>query len=362
MWNKLVRACLDINKKLLKIVTIVSGVITLIYIGPKLIESLNNTYKQLDNKFVKNIVSFVIDINTLTKGIECIQYIGIGLFIVCIIILAIRFKYKNKNTIEKIIICHSSMSNIQFKADIKNKYNVKDINLISDMEGIKNDYSKIKYAIKKQDNFVQEFKRNINLKYEYGYMGIAHTPLILRIGNQIGDEMGIVLFHKHRTGNTKVFKELSNDMQFKNISTLSIKINENSNELIVGVSTTFEIKYEELGILKPNDKNVIIFELNKKELGFDVVTSERQVEDYVQFIMRKVRNIVKDNNITKIHMVLSTSVAMTFALGQAISNNNDPDIIIYNYDINNTRKYTWGIDLFKDYEDCVVDTGSEKYK
>ena len=47
---------------------------------------------------------------------------------------------------------------------------------------------------------------------------------------------------------------------------------------------------------------------------------------------------------------------MTFALGQAISLNNDANITIYHYDINNPRKYTWGIDLSKNYRDCLVVT------
>ena len=60
---------------------------------------------------------------------------------------------------------------------------------------------------------------NIDNNNEYGYMGIAHTPLILRMGNQIGDEVGIKLFHKSRkeNENTNVFKELKKDKNFKEL-------------------------------------------------------------------------------------------------------------------------------------------------
>ncbi|WMJ81470.1 SAVED domain-containing protein [Clostridium sp. MB40-C1] len=361
MWNKIVKFILNINKSILTKITIVSGAVTFVWFIPKFVKYLHDIYAQLNNEIVKNGISFITDMDILVNGFKGVTYISICIFVVCLIIIVIRLIYKNKKIIDKVIIGHSSMSPVQFKAETNSEYEVREINLIDNMKENEDDYNKIKYAINKQDKFVDEFKRNINSKYEYGYMGIAHTPLILRMGNQIGDEIDVVLFHKYRTGNTKVFKELSNNKEFKHLSILRSHLKESSNELIVGLSTTYPIKYEELDILKPDDKNIIIFGLNPEELRFDVITSEKQVEDYTQYIMKEVRSVVKDNNITKIHMVLSTSVAMTFAVGQAISLNNDPSVTIYHYDINNSRKYTWGIDLSKDYDKCIVDTGSENF-
>lgn len=354
MRNKIVKFILDINKSFLTTTTILSGVLTFSVFIPKIVNTLHNIYSKLNNKTVKNGISFITDMDILANEFKWLTNIGIVVFIACIIIIIIRCIYKNKKIIDKIIIGHESMSTVQFKAKTNSEYEVKKIDLIDDMKDVDADYDKIKYAIKIQDKFVEDFKRNISSKYEYGYMGIAHTPLILRMGNKIGDELDITLFHKYRTGDTKVFKELNKSTEFKKLNILSKSLNQNNNELIVGLSTTYPIKYEELEVLKPDSKNIIIFGFSQGELGFDVITSKKQIESYTQDIMREIRNIVKTNNINKIHMVLSTSIAMTFALGQAISLNNDPSVTIYHYDINNPQKYTWGIDLSKEYKDCLV--------
>lgn len=354
MWKMIVKLSLRMKSSFLKLVTIITGAATLAYYIPKGAKSLHEVYSQLNNSTLKNWISFITDMDILVNKFKGLAHICILIFIICIIINGIRIIYKNKKIIDKKIIGHSSMSTVQFIAETNSEYEVIEINLIDDMKDTTSDYDKIKYAINRQDKFVEKFKRDISSEYEYGYMGIAHTPLVLRIGNQIGDELDITLFHKYRTGNTKVFKELNKNKEFKKLNILSKTLNENSCELIVVLSTTNLIKYEELDILKPNDKNIIIFGLNSEELGFDVITSKKQIEDYTQYIMKEVRNVVKANNINKIHMVLSTSIAMTFALGQAISLNNDPSVIIYHYDINNPQKYTWGIDLSKEYKDCLV--------
>ena len=53
-------------------------------------------------------------------------------------------------------------------------------------------------------------------------------------------------------------------------------------------------------------------------------------------------------------MVISSSVAFTFALGQGISSHYDPEIIIYHFDMNNPKKYPWGISLLKEPMNCMV--------
>lgn len=356
MYKKIIKEILSINNVWLIKVTIWSGIIGCITLTPKVVKSLEKIYPQLNNDTLKDGVSFVTDLDIFNREFKWLFYVAISVFVLCSIIIFVKFKYKNKEIIRNIIIGHSSMSKVAFKVDTDDEYQVKEINLIDDMKDTTNDYEQIKYAINKQDGLVSEFKNNIDNNNEYGYMGIAHTPLILRMGNQIGDEVGIKLFHKSRkeNENTNVFKELKKDKNFKELIISTKILDKNSDELIVGLSTTFEIKYNELKIFDPDNKNVLIF--SSEDLDFDVIESENQVKHYVKYIMDNVRKVVKDKNINKIHMVLSTSSVMTFALGQAISLNNDPSITIYHYDRNNPRKYTWGIDLSKNYRDCLVIT------
>lgn len=357
IYIKVVKAIISINNKVIFVIMALTGVIALMFFMPEIAIELNETLDKLDNDGFKNCISTFTDINFLINKFIKIDKNWIIwpmfiIFILCIIVLIMKFVYKNKELVDKVIIGHSSMSKVQFIANTNSDYKVEEINLIDDMKDITTNYEQIKFAIKSQDKFVEEFKDKINSKYDYGYMGIAHTPLILRMGSQIGDELAITLFHKYRTGNTRVFKELNKNDDYYKINISMELLDRDSSELLVGLSTTNIIKYEELKILEPDNKNIIIFSC--EELGFDVITSKNQVEDYVQYIMYNIRKVVKSKRITKIHMVLSTSVAMTFALGQAISENNDPKVIIYNFDINSTKKYTWGIELFKNYNECLV--------
>lgn len=372
LWNKFVRNVVNIPNKFIIIPMTISAVVGLMLYIPKIKLYLEGVSQKLENEKVKGVITAFIDSNTLIKEAKTqlninerlILYIIGAVLLVTIFMMIIKVIYINKEVIDKIIIGHMSMSQSQFNVETDDEYRVEYIDLIEDMKDTKNDYEKITYAIKEQDESVEEFKESIvnshknksKYKYEYGYMGIAHTPLILRMGNQIGDEVGMKLFHKSRTEgeNTSIFAELSRNEDFKSLSISMKNLDKDSHELIVGLSTTFEIKYSELSVFNPDDKNIIIF--NSEELGFDVIKSSFQVKHYVEYIMSNIRDIAKEKNISNIHMVLSTSSVMTFALGQAISLNNNPNVIIYHYDMNNPRKYTWGIDLSKDYRNCLVTT------
>lgn len=363
-WNKIAKIIVSIPIKSIIIAMTLSGVSALMCYIPQIAGHLKDTSNKLENDYIRGIITFFIDINTLTneakvhiKIIEnLIFYLMLSIFILCIIIIIIKCIYANKELVDKLIIGHSSMSQSQFSVETDGEYKVEYIDLIDDMKDTTSGYDKIKYAVNKQDKFVDAFKRNIDDKHEYGYMGIAHTPLILRMGNQIGDEVAMNLFHKSRTEGIGVFEELNKNDNFKDLTISTEVLDKNSDELIVGLSTTFTIKYDELNVFEPDDKNILIF--SSEELGYDVIESIVQVKHYVKYIMDNVRRAVKDKNITKIHMILSTSSVMTFALGQAISLNNDPNVTIYHYDINNPRKYTWGIDLSKGCDDCLVVTNN----
>lgn len=352
MYKKIIKLILSINNIWLMIATILSGILSCISFVSKIAKSLDKIYPQLNNDTLKYGVSFITDLNILHKEFKWLFYIAIVIFVLCLISILVKCKYNNKEIIDKVIIGHSSMSKVQFNVKTNGEYDIKELNLIEDMKDIGSNYEHIKYAINRQDKFIEEFKKSIDNKQDYGYMGIAHTPLILRLGMKIGDEIRIRLFHKKR--NSQYFEALTNDTEYEPITIFKQVININSRELIVGLSTTYEIKDEELKVLNPDNKNILIF--STLELDADIIVSRKQVDYYSKYVFKEVRKLVKDNNIDKIHMVLSTSVAMTFALGQEISLNNDPHIIIYNYDRNDVRKYTWGIDLSKGHNDCLVVT------
>ena len=333
------------------IVTIIMG---LVVSG----DIINFISKGAQLKPVKEGLIKYVEYANIVKSVIPNIYLRWIIMIIVIIIWIVLWYVRNcyEELAPKVIkiLGHSSLGKTQFKLDekYKGKINlvVEEINLIEDFKNAEDNFEFLKYIIKKQDDLVKTFKDKINNKDKYGYMGISHTPLILREGYHIGDETKFIMFHKKR--NVDYYEELNADEVTVPIEVKQKDIKENAKELIVAISTTFSIQDNQLFSLKPEDKSIIKFSTN--ELGFDVITSKKQVEEYVSFILKEVRSIVIDKGIIKIHMLISSSVALTFALGQGISSHYDPEIIIYHFDINSSEKYPWGISLSKDSQNCIV--------
>lgn len=322
---------------------------------------LNKAYEFTQNEETRNTISKYIDYCNIIKRLIPSDIIKWSIFVLIILIwvilLCFRFIYREpEHKPKKIyhIFGHATLGKTQLKQDSEfiedAKVEIEQLDLIEEMEKAKGNLNNLSYVISTQDSFVKKFKDKINNTDNFGYMGIAHTPLILRAGYQTGDETKFILFHKMR--NSDYFEKLSDKKTYTALNIEKQEIKDNCKELILAISTTFPIQDNQLYILEPENKSIIKFKT--EEMGFDVIISQLQIEEYVSTILKEVRRVVSERGITKIHMVISSSVAFTFALGQAISNHYDPQIIIYHFDINNEKFYPWGIDISKEYRDCVI--------
>ena len=310
--------------------------------------------------FKKNLQKITDVCNISTKFIPANvkNIIAIAVIIFWGLLIYSRFFYKGEKDSKKNIkvLGYNTLGKSQFK--FEDKYmkdinlNIEELDLVDDFKNINGDYNDIHYIIKKQDEYLDNFVKSINNTDSYGYVGISHTPLILRAGYRFGDETGYILFHKKR--NSEYYEELNNDDNYTSIKLEKKDIKKNAEELIVAISTTFQIKDDELKVLKPEQKSIIKFTTDEK--GFDIILSKKQVDNYINTILSEVRHIVKENSIKKIHLVISSSVAFTFALGRSLSSHYDPEITVYHFDINTQEKYPWGISLFKKYSKCMVIT------
>jgi hypothetical protein len=322
---------------------------------------LNVAYNSIQTEKLKSQILMYVEYSNVAKGVIPNVYLrwGILVSVVVVWILILYFRYCYVEPVEKSkkilhVLGHSTLGRTQFK--LCEEYSktlqldVKELNLLENIEKVKENYDELKYIINTQDNFIAKFKNDINDSDVYGYMGISHTPFIMRAGYQLGDETKFTMLHKKRDKDCyEELRDIDSGILF-NIEKKDIK--NNCKELIVSISTTFPIQDNQLSILQPENKSVIKF--ISSELGFDVITSKKQVEAYVSSILTEVRNTVKDKGITKIHMVISSSVTFTFALGQALSNHYDPEVVVYHFDINNPKKYLWGISVFNECRNCVV--------
>lgn len=255
-----------------------------------------------------------------------------GFLILTLISFALIF-YKPKLILLKQISFTYDIAAV--KPSILKNYRVKNIE-INQSEEMKSVDTFIQ-AVSRQDEAVKllmQTRKSASLCY----YGIAHTPLIFRLGFLLGDQNNVMLLHKVRT-NGSLFDEWSSD----NNGYSAITPEENnksiqSTELIVSISTSLKITRQDLEALKPENKHILNFESNV--VSFDSIMSYSQAENFRSAIMHGMRECVKKHGIQKIHMVISSSVAFTFFLGQALSAQHDPITVVYHFEKN---RYPWGI-------------------
>lgn len=272
------------------------------------------------------------------------------LFFVILGMIALTIYIKDKI----VIIKHMSLSNTlsPYNKESFKEYSVieKEIDLSICMEK-----KRIKEAIKTQDDKIKEIK-NTSKNKELMYYGVAHSPLIFRAGFQIGDERNVRLFHKKRNGKS-TFEELADNDEYRiKFDEATIIGNNDVKEVLVVIETSLKINRDSLRIFYEKDLNAIlaIGLENEHMYDFDNMDSYAVMQRMRKHILQYVRKYTQENNIERIHMVLSTSSAFTFYLAQAFSSNHDPEIIVYHYDSNSKEKYPWGISNIADAENAIV--------
>ena len=267
------------------------------------------------------------------------RYIFIILTLLAIVLLFYRPKL--------ILVKHRSFvpDIASVNQDVLEKYYVKkmDINLCEAMKE-PNTYVN---AINIQDQIAAEIMKKRNSS-KLCYYGIAHTPLIFRLGFQMGDQNNIMLLHKIRS-NDSLFDEWNRGNTYSTIRVVEKNESVQSAELIVAISTSLEIKDSDLASLNPGNRHVITFE--SSILSFDSITSYSQAENFRNTIMHGIRDCVKKYGIKKIHITISSSVAFTFFLGQAFSEQHDPVLVVYHYE---RGSYPWGICINEKAESALV--------
>lgn len=261
-----------------------------------------------------------------------------------LIISFILFIWKKRmNVLRHISLAHGMAP---LSPNIKKEYFIKEKNLDMAEYSYPNDLHQI---IQEQDSAINDF---IATKGIHSYYGIAHTPLVFRAGYMYGDQQEVHLFHKMRN-NSANFEEWDTSADIKWETSFREVKEENksckSNNLIVAISTSLEIKNIEIASITNTKCHIIRFQL--QTLGFDIIGNYTQAENLRKQILSKIRDIVKKYDIRYIHMVISSSVAFTFFLGAGFSSQHDPDIIVYHYD---NGKYIWGIDMKKSGLDAII--------
>ena len=260
------------------------------------------------------------------------------------VISIILFAWKKRMN----VLCHVSLAHgmAPLSPNVKKEYYIKEENLDIVGYSYPNDLHQI---ITEQDSAIKDFTATKGI---HSYYGIAHTPLVFRAGYMYGDQQEIHLFHRAHN-NSANFEEWDTSADTKWETSFREIQEENksckSNNLIVAISTSLEIKNIEIASITDTKCHIIRFQL--QTLEFDIIGNYAQAENLRKQILSKIREIVKKYDIQCIHMVISSSVAFTFFLGAGFSSQHDPNVIVYHYD---NGKYIWGIDMKRNGSDAVI--------
>lgn len=313
-------------KKICKIALIVCIILDLIGLG---FSSLIEKIKVGEiNAWHETLIGIIPNISEITKSI--LPYLI--LTTICLIIVLLL-----KPII--IVFSHTSMHHTldEIGSSIKKNYFIKSISL-EQSNVVDQSYPKAE-DIKNVDEQAALLKSKAT-KFRCAYYGIAHTPLVFRVGFQFGNGKNIILLHRKRDGRDSKFEELSNDDNKLHINHIEKNDDILSFELVVSISTTTEINEQCLEIFDKDSKHIVMFSTN--EHNYDVILSYKTVEYLCTDIINVVKNLVSKYNIKTIHVVISSSIAFTFALGQAFNNNQFPNVIVYHFE---AGEYQWGISM-----------------
>lgn len=343
----------DRMKKLLiwvyKIPTKVSGLFFWLFLAMTLIVyGKGELLKKIE---VKDISALYNTINNIIPGISHIAALKM-IFPALTVISALLYLYCKYYKEPAVFIKHSSFSPdiAEVNSKILDHYYIKNISINqSDVMSTPDTYAK---AIELQDSIAEKIC-NLRKGNKLCYYGIAHTPLIFRLGYKIGDENNIMLLHKKRN-NAAVFEEWNRNED----NSYLINYNENngaikSNELLVSIATSLQIKENELSSIGYQDKHYLKFE--SQVIDFDNILSYSQAERIRNEIMRRIRDACKKYGIKRIHLAIASSSAFTFFLAQAFSPQHDPEIVVYHY---SRGDYPWGIIINEEPQNAVIFTSS----
>lgn len=281
--------------------------------------------------------------------VKIVIYVAFGALVVLRIL---KFMLRRK----AIVINHSSFSNAQstYAEDVVDGCSVSqvDINLVSQVG-----QGKITDAIRVQDDAIKQILERCDENTELIYYGITHIPFIFRAGFQIGNEGKVRLLHKYRNEQA-CFKEISSEPDNYKIQLKDPEVanrGNGSNEMLVVIETSFPVKDDDLNVFQ--DKSIgydIHFKLSNDSMyGFDTVASYDVINRLRTQIMGVIREAVKQHSIQRIHLVLATSSDFTFFLAQDFSRYHDPEVIAYQYERNDPRRYTWGISNIQHHKNAV---------
>lgn len=209
------------------------------------------------------------------------------------------------------------------------------------------------YAIFDQENLLSELRTltGTNPNTEIAYFGLAHIPLLFKIGSQIADKFKIEFFEYNRNSYQWDYLEIGKSNLVINQNAVSVE--NQVEEAIIKVEISYLISDELIKIVIPNIQCITTISLNTIKL--DSIKNISEISEICKVFREIIDKLIFDHpNLSVIHLFYSGPVSLAINLGRKISKRTDPKFIVYNYMNNTSPKYKWAINLNEDNSSKIL--------
>jgi nucleoside phosphorylase len=189
---------------------------------------------------------------------------------------------------------------------------------------------------------------------ELVFHGLVHIPLLILMGHLVSDRISVRLFEFLPNLDSSSWAWSETSQTFPSLEIYGLPNNQQvwqAKDVVLRVSVSYLISSSQVASVVPDDAVEIDLTLPKPERH--IVRSEAQVREYGRIFRRTLDSIAeKLPTGQRIHLFYAGPVSLGFHLGQQISENIHPPVIVWNYH----RRYDWAVDLAAAYlgEECII--------
>lgn len=218
-------------------------------------------------------------------------------------------------------------------------------------------------ALEQQRRFKDEIEPILkaNPESSIAYFGLAPIPLAIHLGFLCNNYNKFLLFQLHHKNNEWYLQtEKPKDYNFEIKETnLPTDVQKGVGEIFIRVGTSYRIEPQHSQEVLSNPTNE--FDLLLKEPHIDGISNQEEMNDVIgsfQNILSACSNYLPDK--TKIHLFVSSTTAVAFAIGTRINPNVYPYVQTYQYNRDETPKYREAILIDKSSDDAIAFTESDR--